>query len=212
MTHANSSSSFISRRGLDGGARVAALPSRSAARGLVHVVNSECSHELAMGGARGVKGLEEVWKGMRLLISRIRRRSRAVCGSRVRATNPPHSVYFPSFGGEALPNLIIVLQGDGVMVDLIGDTFINKAGVTTSTFTSIPDAPDSNSELYLPKGSGSALATDGSLREAKEKSALTPTLIAQDGMRAERRIKIAVSGRGKRKRHRRSARRGGVRR
>ena len=36
--------------------------------------------------------------------------------------------YFVSNGREAFPNLIIVLQGYGVTIDLVGDTFINKAG------------------------------------------------------------------------------------
>ena len=47
--------------------------------------------------------------------------------------------YFVSHGGEAFPNLIIVLQGYGVRVELIGDTFISKAGITSSTFTNVPD-------------------------------------------------------------------------
>ncbi|HEY3828775.1 MAG TPA: hypothetical protein VGL57_06215 [Solirubrobacteraceae bacterium] len=37
-------------------------------------------------------------------------------------------VYFVSHGGEAFPSLIVVLQGDGVRVDLVGSTFISKSG------------------------------------------------------------------------------------
>jgi hypothetical protein len=37
--------------------------------------------------------------------------------------------YFVSNGGEAFPNLIVVLQGYGVTVDLVGDTFISKAEI-----------------------------------------------------------------------------------
>jgi len=33
--------------------------------------------------------------------------------------------YFVSHGGEAFPSLIIVLQGYGVTVDLVGTTFIS---------------------------------------------------------------------------------------
>ena len=49
--------------------------------------------------------------------------------------------YFVSHGGEAFPSLIVVLQGYGVKIDLVGTTFISKAGITSSTFKTVPDAP-----------------------------------------------------------------------
>jgi len=75
-------------------------------------------------------------------------------------------VYFVSHGGEAFPNLIVVLQGDGVRVDLVGDTFINKSGITSSTFKTVPDVPVNSFELYLPQGKFSALAANGNLCKA----------------------------------------------
>jgi hypothetical protein len=60
--------------------------------------------------------------------------------------------YFVSNGGEAFPNLIMVLQGYGVTIDLVGDTFINKAGITSSTFKAVPDQPVTSFELTLPEG------------------------------------------------------------
>jgi hypothetical protein len=72
-------------------------------------------------------------------------------------------VYFVSHGGEAFPSLIVVLQGDGVRVDLTGSTFISKAGVTSSTFKTVPDVPINSFELYLPQGRFSALAANGNL-------------------------------------------------
>jgi hypothetical protein len=72
-------------------------------------------------------------------------------------------MYFVSNGGEAFPNLIVVLQGYGVTIELVGDTFISKAGVTSSTFKTIPDAPFSEAEVYLPEGRYSALAANGNL-------------------------------------------------
>jgi len=68
--------------------------------------------------------------------------------------------YFVSNGGEAFPNLIMVLQGYGVRVDLVGDTFISKAGVTSSTFKTVPDVPFSTFELTLPQKADSALTTN----------------------------------------------------
>ncbi|MGH2879530.1 MAG: hypothetical protein ACRDK4_08000 [Solirubrobacteraceae bacterium] len=76
-------------------------------------------------------------------------------------------VYFVSHGGEQFPNLIIVLQGDGVRVDLVGDTFISKAGITSSTFKAIPDVPVESFELNLPQGRYSALAANGDLCRAR---------------------------------------------
>jgi hypothetical protein len=72
-------------------------------------------------------------------------------------------VYFVSHGGEAFPSLIVVLQGDGVRVDLTGTTFISKAGITSSTFKTVPDVPVNSFELYLPQGPYSALTANGNL-------------------------------------------------
>ncbi len=71
--------------------------------------------------------------------------------------------YFVSNGGEAFPNLIMVLQGEGVEIELVGDTFISKEGITSSTFKTVPDQPFSSFELTLPEGPYSALAANGSL-------------------------------------------------
>jgi hypothetical protein len=101
--------------------------------------------------------------------------------------------YFVSNGGEAFPNLIVVLQGYGVTIDLVGDTFISKAGVTSSTFKTVPDAPVGSFELNLPAGPYSALTTAGNLCTAK--SLTMPTEIdAQNGAEMHQTTKIAVSG------------------
>jgi hypothetical protein len=65
---------------------------------------------------------------------------------------------FVSHGGEAFPSVIVVLQGYGVTVDLVGTTFISHAGVTSTTFKTVPDSPFSSFELALPEGKFSALA------------------------------------------------------
>jgi hypothetical protein len=70
---------------------------------------------------------------------------------------------FVSHGGEAFPSLTMVLQGYGVTVDLVGTTFISKAGVTSTTFKTVPDVPFNTFELTLPQGSYSALTANGNL-------------------------------------------------
>jgi hypothetical protein len=71
--------------------------------------------------------------------------------------------YFVSHGGEAFPSLIVVLQGYGITIDLVGSTFISKSGITSSTFKTVPDQPVGSFELTLPEGKYSALAANGNL-------------------------------------------------
>ncbi len=88
--------------------------------------------------------------------------------------------YFVSHGGEQFPDLIIVLQGYGATVHLVGSTFIDKAGITSSTFKTIPDVPVGTFEMTLPQGKYSALAANGSLCTAK-KLAMPTSFVAQNG-------------------------------
>ncbi len=118
----------------------------------------------------------------------------------VRATTPllpvglSGPVYFVSHGGEAFPSLIVVLQGDGVRVDLTGSTFISKAGITSSTFKTVPDVPVSTFEIYLPEGKYSALAALGNLCASAGKLDMPTTFVAQSGQEIHQTTKIAVTG------------------
>lgn len=76
--------------------------------------------------------------------------------------------YFVSHGDEAFPSLIMVLQGYGVTIDLVGTTFISKAGITSSTFKSVPDVPVDTFELTLPQGRFSALTTNANICKASK--------------------------------------------
>jgi hypothetical protein len=100
--------------------------------------------------------------------------------------------YFVSHGGEQFPDLIMVLQGYGVTIDLVGSTFINKAGITSSTFKTVPDQPVGSFELTLPQGPSSALAANGNLCKAK---LVMPTAFdAQNGASVHQSTKITVTG------------------
>ncbi|HEX5308505.1 MAG TPA: hypothetical protein VFW38_05420 [Solirubrobacteraceae bacterium] len=89
--------------------------------------------------------------------------------------------YFVSHGGQQFPELIVVLQGDGVTIDLAGETFINeKTSITSSTFKQVPDVPVGTFELNLPQGEFSALGANTSLCAT---SLSMPTVFtAQNGM------------------------------
>jgi hypothetical protein len=101
-------------------------------------------------------------------------------------------VYFVSHGGEAFPSLIVVLQGDGVRVDLAGATFISKAGITSSTFKTVPDVPVNTFEIYLPEGKYSALAANGNL--CTSKLSMPTAFVAQNGAEIHETTKITVTG------------------
>jgi hypothetical protein len=103
-------------------------------------------------------------------------------------------VYFVSHGGEEFPSLIVVLQGDGVRVDLTGATFISKAGITSSAFKAVPDVPVSTFELYLPQGKDSALAANGNLCTEQSKLKMPTEFVAQNGSVIKQSTQIAVSG------------------
>jgi hypothetical protein len=100
--------------------------------------------------------------------------------------------YFVSNGNESFPNLIVVLQGYGVTVHLVGDTFISKNGITSSTFKQVPDVPISSFELNLPEGPYSALAANGNL--CKAKLTMPTHFVAQNGAELQQTTPIAVNG------------------
>ncbi len=102
-------------------------------------------------------------------------------------------VYFVSHGGAAFPDLVIVLQGDGVRVDLTAATFISKAGITSSTFKTVPDVPVSSFELYLPEGPYSALTANGR-NLCRSKLVMPTAFTAQNGLTMRQSTRIAVTG------------------
>ena len=100
--------------------------------------------------------------------------------------------YFVSYGNAKFPELIIVLQGYGVRVDLHSETFISKKGITSATLSSVPDAPFSSFELYLPEGPHSALAANGNL--CTEKLSMPTSFTAQDGTQLKQATQVTTTG------------------
>lgn len=107
--------------------------------------------------------------------------------------------YFVSHGGAKFPELVIVLSGYGVTVQLHGETFISKAGITSSTFHQVPDVPIGSFQLNLPEGPDSALAANGNL--CSHKLAMPTTFTAQNGMSIHRSTPIAATGCAKHRAH-----------
>jgi hypothetical protein len=99
--------------------------------------------------------------------------------------------FLVSHGGAAFPDVVFVLQGQGVRIDLTGKTDIKK-GITYSRFETVPDAPVSSFETYLPEGPHSVLSAYGSLCAKK---LLAPTTIeGQNGARVEQSTTIRALG------------------
>jgi hypothetical protein len=127
--------------------------------------------------------------------------------------------YLVSHGGAAFPDIDVVLQGQGITLDLVGHVSITKSGITSSTFTEVPDAPVSSFDLSLPEGPHSGLAAVGSL--CAEPLTMPTTITGQNGARLTQTTRIKVSGctatkkkkhKAKRKHHKkkRRARKGSV--
>ncbi len=105
--------------------------------------------------------------------------------------------YFVSHGGQKFPELIVALSGEGVTVYLHGETFINPAGITSSTFRTIPDVPIGVFELKLPQGPDSALAANGNLCTSK---LVMPTIfVGANGVSLKQSTPITATGCQKKK-------------
>jgi hypothetical protein len=105
--------------------------------------------------------------------------------------------YLVSHGNEKFPNLVIVLQGDGVRVNLVGDTDI-KHGITTTTFKSVPDDPVSSFEVFLPEGKYSILGTYLPVKDnynlCGHKLVMPTEIVGQNGAVIKETTAIAVTG------------------
>ncbi len=110
--------------------------------------------------------------------------------------------YFVSHGGSAFPELVVVLSGYGVTVDLHGETFINeKTGITSSTFRRVPDDLIGSFELDLPQGPNSALAATANLCTVGLK--MPTAFTAQNGAVIDQNTPINVTGCAKAKKPKR---------
>ncbi|HUB36142.1 MAG TPA: hypothetical protein VL972_04905, partial [Solirubrobacteraceae bacterium] len=95
-----------------------------------------------------------------------------------------------SHGGEAFPDLDLLLEGEGVRVILVGNTKITK-GITTTNFANTPDDPVSSITVNLPIGPHSALAANGDL--CKSKLVMPTTIVAQNGVKVKQNTTVKVT-------------------
>jgi hypothetical protein len=100
--------------------------------------------------------------------------------------------YLVSHGGAAFPDIVVVLQGQGITLDLVGNINITRAGITSATFAHVPDAPISSFELNLPEGPHSGLSAVGSLCTSPLR--MPTTITGQNGAQVTQTTKIKVTG------------------
>ncbi len=100
---------------------------------------------------------------------------------------------FVSHGGEAFPDLDLVLEANGIRVIVVGNTKITK-GITTTNFATTPDVPVSSITVNLPTGPNSALAVNGNVCVTP---LVMPTVITgQNGVQVTQNTKIGLTGCG----------------
>lgn len=100
--------------------------------------------------------------------------------------------YLVSHGGEAFPDLDLIVSGDGVTIVLVGHTNISNSGITTSKFETLPDAPVTSANVNLPVGPQSLLTANANLCKSQSKLLAPTTLVGQNGAKVTHNIKIKV--------------------
>jgi hypothetical protein len=120
-------------------------------------------------------------------------------------------VYFVSHGGAKFPEVIFVLQGNNLTIELHGETFINgKTGITSATFRNTPDTPFESLEVTLPAGRfsefGANLPAKAKYNFCGQKLRMPTRFKAQDGQVITRSTPIGVTGCPKHTKHSRRKR------
>src|SRR6202021_704240 len=102
-----------------------------------------------------------------------------------------------SHGGEAFPSLTMVLQGYGITIDLVGTTFISKAGITSTTFKTVPDVPFNTFTLTLGQakyaGLGPTLPAKAKRSFCGQTLKMPTEFVAQNGAKINESTAISVS-------------------
>jgi hypothetical protein len=106
-------------------------------------------------------------------------------------------VYFVSYGSAKFPDAVLVLDGYGIHVELHGETFIGKTGITTATFRNTPDVPFESLEVTVPSGPFSEFGTNlphEGHNFCGQKLVMPTFFKASNGLEIHQNTQIAVTG------------------
>jgi hypothetical protein len=103
-------------------------------------------------------------------------------------------IYLVFRGGSAYPDLMMVLQGEGISVVLDGVIQISNAGIIRTTFKNLPDVPLKTFVFDLPRGSDSILGFIGS--PCSKPFRIRYGIVGHNGAQAKGVTEVAVKGCG----------------
>ncbi len=105
-------------------------------------------------------------------------------------------VYFVSYGGAKFPDVVLMLDGYGIHVQLQGETLI-KNGVTSATFRNTPDVPFESIEVNVPTGPFSEFGANlpgGKYDFCGQKLSLPTFFKTQNGLEVHQNTPVGVNG------------------
>jgi|HubBroStandDraft_6_1064221.scaffolds.fasta_scaffold44808_2 hypothetical protein len=105
--------------------------------------------------------------------------------------------YLVSPGGTAYPEMMMVLRGGGVAIDINGTVKISKTGSVSTTFDALPDVPLSAFGFQLSRGPHSMLGATSNL--CSKRFNIQYSGLAYSGAQVKGTKRVAVAGCRKRK-------------
>ncbi len=108
-------------------------------------------------------------------------------------------IYLVSYGNAKFPDAVSVLQGEGITVDVVGESFISKNGALRATFAAVPDAPFSSLHAVLPPGPDSLFTSVRSTGKAQgsqcgENLVVPVSMVAHDGSSISKNAEMKIMG------------------
>ncbi len=119
-------------------------------------------------------------------------------------------IYLVSYGSAKFPDAVLVLQGEGITLEVDGQSFVSHKGALTATFASVPDAPFSTFEAVLPHGPHSQFTSVKTVGRAHgsqcgQKLVVPLTLVAQNGAQIKKKVPMTIKGCPRPRRHARTS-------
>jgi hypothetical protein len=110
-------------------------------------------------------------------------------------------IFLVTHGGGGFPDMVVVLQAQGVRIDLTGSLYVDEKNVTSTSFRAMPDVPIRRFDLILPEGPQSVLVAGASL--CAKRLHISTAMTGQNGARIKRTVPVAVMGCRRKRGHKR---------